>query len=165
MMCSLSLYIYIPSSFCTLQFNFTSVIFTLNLKSLFPKVKLPPETLLHFLHPYASIGGYFFTMSWSPPLWTSPPFGLWQANKCPTSHSPIRILKPQADDQGGDLPRALMLHSLRKNSGTGGSQRTSDRIHKDRTCIDLPKYSTEQILASCRFIVKSTFSQCPKDSD
>lgn len=65
MMCSL--YIYTASASGTLHYNLPSVIFTINLQSLFPKVKVPPKTLLHFSNPSISVSGYFSTLSWSLP--------------------------------------------------------------------------------------------------
>lgn len=122
--------------------------------------------LSFFLYPYASIGGYLFTMSWSPPLWPSPPLWVWQANECPTSHLPTLIFTPQADDQGADLLRALMPLAQEKEWHWG--------IQKDfrqNTRGQNVHWSTQvlhwemQVRASCRFIVKSTFSRCPNESD
>ena len=165
MMCSL--YICIPSSSCTPQFNLILVVFTLNLQSLFLKVKLHPEILFHFWYPSASIGGYFFARSWSPPLRASPPIGVWQANKCPTSLPLTFVLKPQADGQGADLPWALMLLP----QGIKVTPRIPEDFRQNTQGQNM-HWSTQalywevQIVASCRFIVKSsTFSQCSKVSD
>lgn len=104
-----SLYIYISSASGTLHFNLTSVIFTINLQSLFSKVKVPSETLFHFSHPSVSVGGSFSTLSWSPPPQTSPLFGVWQGNKCPINHLWTLIPNPQAGEKSADVLRALML--------------------------------------------------------
>lgn len=104
-----SLHIYTPSASGTLHFNLTSDIFTINLQSLFSKVKVPPKRLLHFSHPSVSVSGYFSTLSWSPPPWTSPLLGVWQGNKCPINHLWTLIPNPQAGDKVPDVLRALML--------------------------------------------------------
>lgn len=60
--------IYIPTSHCTIQYNLTSVTFTLSLQSLLPKVKPPPEISFHFLCSCISIGGYVSLRWILPPL-------------------------------------------------------------------------------------------------
>lgn len=104
-----SLYIYISSASGTLHFNLTSVIFTINLQSLFSKVRVPPETLFHFSHPSVSVRGSFSTLSWSPPPQTLPLLGVWQGNKCPINHLWTLIPNLQAGGKSADVLRALML--------------------------------------------------------
>lgn len=105
-----SLYIYTATAPGTLHFNLTSVIFTINLQSLFSKVKVPPETFFHFSYPSFSV-----KVSISFPLWAGAvphralPSSVWQGNKCPINHLWTPIPSPQAGDNRADVLRAWML--------------------------------------------------------